>query len=31
MDALGIKPVDIHTLEDIRKFPFTTKYDLREN
>jgi len=31
MDALGIKPVDIHTLEDIRKLPFTTKDDLREN
>jgi phenylacetate-CoA ligase len=31
MDALGIKPADIHALEDIRKLPFTTKDDLREN
>jgi phenylacetate-CoA ligase len=31
MDALGIKPVDIHTLEDIRKLPFTNKDDLRDN
>jgi phenylacetate-CoA ligase len=31
MDALGIKPVDIHALEDIKKLPFTTKDDLREN
>jgi len=31
MDALGIKPADIHALEDIRKLPFTTKDDLRDN
>jgi phenylacetate-CoA ligase len=31
MDALGIKPADIHALEDIKKLPFTTKDDLREN
>jgi len=31
MDALGIKPVDIHALEDIKKLPFTTKDDLRDN
>jgi len=28
---MGIKPVDIHALEDIRKLPFTTKDDLRDN
>jgi phenylacetate-CoA ligase len=27
----GIKPEDIKTLEDVRKLPFTTKDDLREN
>jgi phenylacetate-CoA ligase len=31
MDAMGIKPADIHSLEDIKKLPFTTKDDLREN
>jgi phenylacetate-CoA ligase len=31
MDALGIKPRDIHSLRDIEKLPFTTKDDLREN
>jgi phenylacetate-CoA ligase len=31
MDALGVKPADIHTLEDIRKLPFTNKDDLRDN
>jgi phenylacetate-CoA ligase len=30
MDALGITPRDIHSLEDIAKLPFTTKDDLRE-
>ncbi|MDR1929427.1 MAG: phenylacetate--CoA ligase [Treponema sp.] len=30
MDALGIKPRDIHTLKDIEKLPLTTKDDLRE-
>ena len=27
----GIKPEDIKTLEDVKKLPFTTKDDLREN
>ena len=27
----GIKPEDIKTIEDVRKLPFTTKDDLREN
>ncbi len=27
----GVKPSDINTLEDIRKLPFTTKQDLRDN
>lgn len=31
MDDLGVKPNDIQSLEDVRKLPFTTKYDLREN
>jgi phenylacetate-CoA ligase len=31
LDALGIKPCDIHTLSDIEKLPFTTKDDLRDN
>jgi phenylacetate-CoA ligase len=31
MDALGIKPTDIHCLGDIEKLPFTTKDDLRLN
>jgi phenylacetate-CoA ligase len=31
MDALGIKPVDIHSLKDIERLPFTTKDDLRVN
>ncbi|NLF46053.1 MAG: phenylacetate--CoA ligase [Syntrophomonadaceae bacterium] len=30
-DEAGIKPDDINTLDDIRKLPFTTKTDLREN
>lgn len=30
-DALGIKPSDLEKLEDIRKFPFTVKNDLRDN
>lgn len=29
MDALKLKPSDIHTIEDIHKLPFTTKSDLR--
>src|SRR5437667_12838734 len=30
-DAAGVKPGDCRTLEDLRRFPFTTKADLREN
>lgn len=30
-DEAGVKPSDIRTLEDIRKLPFVTKADLREN
>ena len=29
--AAGVKPVDLYTLADLRKFPFTTKTDLRDN
>jgi len=29
--ALGITPDDIRTLDDVKKLPFTTKEDLREN
>ncbi|HBI15433.1 MAG TPA: phenylacetate--CoA ligase [Desulfobulbaceae bacterium] len=31
MDRAGIKPSDIRSLEDLRKLPFTTKDDLRDN
>jgi len=31
MDALGVKPEDINSLNDISKLPFTTKNDLRDN
>ncbi|MCQ2430414.1 MAG: phenylacetate--CoA ligase [Clostridia bacterium] len=31
MDEAGVKPEDIHGIEDIRKLPFITKYDLRDN
>lgn len=31
MDAAGIKPDDINTLNDIKHLPFTTKQDLRDN
>ena len=31
MDQVGIKPDDIQTLGDIRRLPFTTKQDLRDN
>jgi phenylacetate-CoA ligase len=31
MDALKVKPQDIHSLKDIEKLPFTTKDDLRTN
>lgn len=30
-DAAGVHPDDLRTLADLRKFPFTTKSDLREN
>ena len=30
MDRKGVKPEDIQTLDDIRKLPFISKYDLRE-
>ena len=30
-DSAGVKPSDFKTLEDLAKFPFTTKADLREN
>ncbi|MEA2055874.1 MAG: phenylacetate--CoA ligase, partial [Candidatus Thermoplasmatota archaeon] len=30
-DNLNIKPDDIKTLDDVRKLPFTTKNDLRDN
>ena len=30
-DEMGITPADIQTLADIRKLPFTTKQDLRDN
>jgi len=30
-DAAGVKPSDIKSLKDVRKLPFTTKDDLREN
>lgn len=31
MDAQGIKPDDINSLDDIKHMPFTTKQDLRDN
>jgi phenylacetate-CoA ligase len=30
-DAAGVRPDDLRTLEDIARFPFTTKQDLRDN
>jgi phenylacetate-CoA ligase len=30
-DAHGIHPDDLHSLEDLARFPFTTKQDLRDN
>ncbi len=30
-DAAGVHPDDLKTLEDLAKFPFTTKEDLRQN
>ena len=29
-DAAGVKPLDCRSLEDLARFPFTTKADLRE-
>ena len=31
MDAAGVKPEDIHGIEDLHKLPFLTKDDLRDN
>jgi phenylacetate-CoA ligase len=31
MEAAGVKPSDIRSLADLRKLPFTTKDDLRDN
>lgn len=31
MDDAGVKPEDIKSLDDLRRLPFTTKEDLREN
>ena len=31
MDAAGVKPEDIRTVEDLPKLPFTVKQDLRDN
>ncbi|MDD5168187.1 MAG: phenylacetate--CoA ligase [Syntrophales bacterium] len=30
-DKAGVKPDDLKTLEDLKRFPFTTKQDLRDN
>jgi len=30
MDEMGVKPEDIKGIEDIKKLPFTTKHDLRD-
>jgi phenylacetate-CoA ligase len=30
-DESGVRPEDLRTLEDLARFPFTTKQDLREN
>ena len=31
MDAAGVKPDDIRTLDDLRRLPFTYKADFRDN
>ena len=31
MQAAGVEPRDLNTLEDLQKFPFTKKQDLRDN
>jgi phenylacetate-CoA ligase len=30
-DEAGVKPDDIRSLDDLKRFPFTTKQDLRDN
>ncbi len=30
-DSVGLKPQDIHTLDDLKKIPFTVKSDLKDN
>lgn len=30
MDACGVKPSDVKTLDDLKKLPFTTKQDMRD-
>ncbi len=30
LDSHGVKPEDLHTLKDLKKFPFTVKNDLRD-
>ena len=30
-DKAGVKPDDLRTLDDLKRFPFTTKQDLRDN
>ena len=30
-DEMGLKPSDIHTIDDVSKLPFTVKTDLRDN
>ena len=30
-DTAGVHPENLHTLADLRRFPFTTKADLRDN
>jgi phenylacetate-CoA ligase len=31
LDEAGVKPVDLRSLDDIRRLPFTTKRDIRDN
>ncbi len=31
MDEIGLKPEDIKSLEDLKRLPFTTKQDMRDN
>lgn len=31
MDAAGVKPDDIRTLSDLKRLPFVTKHDMRDN